>query len=535
MNRARSRRDSLSFAALAEMPKLLTLMDRNPHSPTYGCFDRNYWHYRIIDFPSGMAQEFVWPLALAYATDCPGNPYYRQPVLTQWVLAGIRYASRASHADGSCDDYFPFEKAAGAAAFSLLACAESYDLLGFEDQPVLNFMGRRADWLAGHDESGRLSNHQALITLCLYRMGELLNTDRWREAARGRLERLLDWQSPDGWFAEYEGCDPGYQSLTISILARIHERWPSEELRASLVSAITLAGQFLHPDGSYGGEYGSRSTYNFFPHGFELAGRWLPEALEVNDGFLAGLERGLGPCFSDDHVIGHHVWNYLLAWRDFVEHRQGPKPREEGRFWSETAGLLVDRRENTELYVGLNKGGVFKYFRQGELVVSDTQVSLQVRRGGKLRTAVAHLVGDYEIRVAADRISVAGAMGWAKQVAMTSPRLLLLRCVMLSFGRFFPNLVRRLLQAMLITDKRDAPFRFERTFTWKDGGWEVDDRVTGDALDSIEAAGIGCDQTSIYVATSRTFQRGQLRPALDLTGSLGRLVENNSLRLSRRL
>jgi len=33
-------------------------------------------------------------------------------------------------------------------------------------------------------------------------------------------------------------------------------------------------------------------------------------------------------------------------------------------------------------------------------------------------------------------------------------------------------------------------------------------------------AGIGCDQTSIYVVMSRTFQRGQLQPWLDLTQSV---------------
>ena len=49
--------------ALAQIPKILTLLDRNPHSPTYGCFDRNFWHYKIIYFPSGMSQEFVYPLA----------------------------------------------------------------------------------------------------------------------------------------------------------------------------------------------------------------------------------------------------------------------------------------------------------------------------------------------------------------------------------------------------------------------------------------------------------------------------------------
>ena len=42
-------------AALAQIPKILTLQDRNPHNPHYGCFDRNYWQYKIIDFPSGMS------------------------------------------------------------------------------------------------------------------------------------------------------------------------------------------------------------------------------------------------------------------------------------------------------------------------------------------------------------------------------------------------------------------------------------------------------------------------------------------------
>ena len=59
-----SSRDLFAREALAQIPKILTLQDRNAHSLTYGCFDRNFWHYKIIDFPAGMAAEFVWPLAL---------------------------------------------------------------------------------------------------------------------------------------------------------------------------------------------------------------------------------------------------------------------------------------------------------------------------------------------------------------------------------------------------------------------------------------------------------------------------------------
>jgi len=118
-------RDLMARAALAHVPHLLTLLDRNRHSPTYGCFDRGFWHYRIVDFPSGMAQEFVFPLALAWETNLEGNRWFHHPDLREWAGAGVRYAAASGHRDGSADDYYPFERAAGATAFSLLAGLEA--------------------------------------------------------------------------------------------------------------------------------------------------------------------------------------------------------------------------------------------------------------------------------------------------------------------------------------------------------------------------------------------------------------------------
>ncbi|MBW2284405.1 MAG: hypothetical protein JRF65_07370, partial [Deltaproteobacteria bacterium] len=159
-------RDIFAVEALNHIPKILTLQDRNPHSPNYGCFDRNFWHLRITDFPSGMSQEFVYPLALAFHTDTSDNPFYQKHVLIDWVEAGIAFAAASSHKDGSCDDYYPYERAMGAAAFSLLACVESYRLLELSNQGLLDFFRKRAHWLAHHQESGRLSNHQALVVIC---------------------------------------------------------------------------------------------------------------------------------------------------------------------------------------------------------------------------------------------------------------------------------------------------------------------------------------------------------------------------------
>lgn len=537
-------KDLFAREALAQIPKILTLLDRNPHSPTYGCFDRNFWHYKIIDFPSGMAQEFVYPLALIYDTNIPDNPYYRQPVIKDWVEAGIFYAARSAHQDGSCDDYFPFERASGAAAFSLLACIESYIHLDIENnlknknidnKTILYFFTKRADWLAHHHESGQLTNHQALIVLCLSRLSQLLQTSRWDKAKVQRLERVLSWQNDEGWFIEYEGCDPGYHTLTISCLARIYQLNSDIRIKEALIKAVKLAGEFVHPDGSYGGEYTSRNTYNFFPHGFELIGRWMPEALQINQRFLQGLKNGLSPCYADDHIIGHHTWNYLLAWRDFVEERPFLNPNQNHSIWLKNAKILIDRRENTQLYLALNKGGVFKLFRNNKLVASDTQISLQVQHQGKIKNAVGHLVAPYKVNISENEITISGELGWAKQKQMTPLNLLILRIVMLTVGRFFPNLIRKLLQRILITGKNDAPFRFMRRLRWENGKWHITDKLEAQTWDNVIAAGIGCDQTSIYVVMSRTFQTSQLQPWLDLTPQIKKLAPSQALKIEREL
>jgi len=530
-----SPKDLLAREALAQIPKILTLQDRNRHSPTYGCFDRNYWHYRIIDFPSGMAQEFVLPLALAYVSEIPDNPFFQKPALREWVFAGIRYAARAAHADGSCDDYFPYERAGGAAAFSLLACMESYRLLELDDNDCLEFFAKRADWLAGHQESGRLSNHQALIALCLELAGEVVDTTRWTDKASERVDQVLSWQTDEGWFWEYEGCDPGYLTLTISVLAWLHDFKPDAlyagKLAEALKKAIDFAANFVHPDGSFGGEYASRNTYNFFPAGFEVVGRWYPPALGVNDRFLRGVNNGLAPCYSDDHIVGHHTWNYLLAWRDFAEDRPPLEPGKSGRSWFPNARLLIDRRGDKTLYAALNKGGVFKLFQGEKLVASDTQFSVLTAGG---RNAVGHLVSPYGIVLENDEVTIAGNLGWAKQKRMTTFNLLVLRVMMLTGGRMFPNLIRRILQKLLITGKDSAPYAFKRRFFWQSDELTVEDELSAQDWGNVKMVAIGCDQTSVYVVMSRTFQHGQMLGWIDLTERMKALIPQQKLCLSRR-
>jgi hypothetical protein len=526
-------RDALAAAALAEIPKLLTLLDRTPTSATYGCFDRAYWHYRMSDFPSGMSQEFVLPLALAWALPIPGNPFHRAPAMRDWVEAGIRFAASSAHRDGSCDDYYPFERAAGAAAFSLYACLEAIRLTDLAcDRAILDFLRRRAGWLADHRESGRLSNHEALIIACLARMEER-ESGHWEDRLRARIARLLSWQGGDGWFDEYGGADPGYLSLTIGLLAEVDRRRPDLGLREALSRALAFFAAVLHPDGSNGGEYASRGTLSFFPHGFEIAAGWHADAAAINDRALRPLIEGRQPCFADDHIVGHHLWSWLIAWAEWRDERPGPIALTSVTRRFDEARLLVDVHGDTRLHLGWSRGGAFKLFEGETLLLSDTGPALVTHDG---KSAVTHLEGPAEAMIDENRILIEGRMAWTRATLLTPLKSVVLRLAMLTAGRFFPNLVRGLLQRILVTGRRDAPFAFRRELFWHDGGWTITDTVTPQRdWGKVRAIGIGDSQVSTTTVMARVWQTAQLAPWIDLSERVTGLRGNAPLIVTRRL
>ena len=128
-----------------DISNILTLLDRNKLSTTYGCFDRNYWHYKIKDFPSGMSQEFVLVLALAYKLSHPDNRFYKNEMLLDYAKSGIEYAKQSSNKDGSANDYYPYERALGASCFSLYAFTESCLLLGINPNAYISFFIKRTN------------------------------------------------------------------------------------------------------------------------------------------------------------------------------------------------------------------------------------------------------------------------------------------------------------------------------------------------------------------------------------------------------
>lgn len=529
-----SQKDLYASQAITQLPRILGLIDRNPLSPTYGCFDKNYWHYRTIDFPSAMYQECVLPLALVYGYKFPGGEnYYRNERIRELLVAGIRYADKSSHGDGSSDDYYPFERALGASCFSLYAFTESCILLDIKDKELFDFFKRRGGWLLKHNESGRLSNHQALCALCLYNIYILTGEKEFALGTKDRLKLVLEWQSDEGWFQEYEGADLGYQTFTIDFLAKYYAKSNDENVIEPLKRAINFTSYFMHPDGSYGGEYGSRNTFNFYPHGFEIMGTICPLGLQIADKFLYGIKNDKKAYIEDERIFFHNVSNYLQAYVDYHENRNGSlDDRSDFTKHFPKAGLYVRKADARYTVISLLKGGVIKSFSFGKHTYSDNGLVARLKNN---KLVVTHHIDKYDVNIGQNSVEVSGNFGVVKLKLPNPYTFIIFRIALLTVGRFSSNLVRALLQSMLITGKKSIPIRFKRTFLFEDQ-IKITDEITylSDNEDfKIETLYVGIDHTSIYVVMSNTYQESMLREWIDYSDHLPELNKHRSTKIER--
>jgi len=264
------------------------MLDRNPLSPTYGCFDGSTGITgRRTSCGNERGNIFPWWLALAWHGH-PQNPFFKKSRLRELVEAGVRFAQdRAS--DGSFATTFPFEKARWRSGISALATPRL---------SVARTQGRIVSFSAcgrlvgSHQESGRLANHQALARWALQNVHALTGE---RDSRPARTLCDLPWSGKTrSWFQNNEGADP---------VIRLHHFVSSSNCGGKPVTrgdgaaarAARFAAHFMHPDGCMR-RIRSRNTYHFYPHGFVVAPGGSAEALQVANCLAQGLPAA--PVFS---------------------------------------------------------------------------------------------------------------------------------------------------------------------------------------------------------------------------------------------
>lgn len=372
----RSLADLFADPMLDQIPRLLTQVDRNPHSPTYGCCCRNHWHYRIEDIPNAQMQELVLTLTLVWKLDRPDNPYYRAELLLEWIEAILAYTLQIQRRSGCFDEVYRGQDSYAATAFVTFCISETVlqlggTLTGSLRKEVLVMLYHAALWL-GRTTEGLAANQVAGAAAAFMNLVELDPERGYDEGFDDLLESLHAMQTDEGWFPEYGGADIGYASLTHSYLALIAHRTRDNRARAMADSSAEFLRHFLHRDGTTGGVYGSRNTAYLIPLGAVLDTKRLAGDAPILPWLVGHMEAGEHSVITDcldDRYLAYLSPFYMLA-AQFVGLRTPAPVRTavssgSSRYF-EAAGLWCVESPALKLVANLRKGGVF-HLDLGEL------------------------------------------------------------------------------------------------------------------------------------------------------------------------
>ena len=86
--------------ALAEIPRLLSCQDRNSFSPSYGSFNREFWHTRTKCFPDAIAQFGTLSLALVFAYKFPESVATKHGLFSKCPIYSLCFVDLTNNFSG---------------------------------------------------------------------------------------------------------------------------------------------------------------------------------------------------------------------------------------------------------------------------------------------------------------------------------------------------------------------------------------------------------------------------------------------------
>jgi hypothetical protein len=355
--------------------RLASLLNRNPASKTYGCFDRSFWLHRKTDFATSTAQLSTSTLAHFYKTPFEGNLFYQQPTTLHWICAAVRFTLELQHQDGSFDEWYPNERGwGGPTGYVCHTLLEVLDLVGDEIPSVLlheteRSLRKAAAHLGRRDEGDVLANHYAISILALKGIAKRLNDEQIMQSSERWMVRFRRLISEEGWSLEYDGCDLGYNLGTLNFFADLHKIHPSQDLIDYARKAFLFLSHFAYPDGSWAGSLGSRHTNHSYFFALEYWAHYVPEAHALLHHQRQAIADGidLAPSDQEDHYLHYRLADSVKALTHFysrpLSSQQLPYEKKEFRDVDfPHAGFRIEKRGSAILWVALRRGGAYRLY-----------------------------------------------------------------------------------------------------------------------------------------------------------------------------
>jgi hypothetical protein len=468
------------------IPRLLSLFDTNPFSVTFGIGDRYRWAWKLIDFGNGTFQSAANGLARLLVNGLLPEGLSEVSIHRR-IEALFRGAEKLHDRNGSLAEAFPYESSFCVTALVAYDLLTTVWLMGrhisrekhnqFIDivRPMIRFL-QRCD-----EKHAFISNHLATAAAALYRWSIVTGEEEKRGAEL--LNRILKEQSTEGWFKEYEGADPGYQSLCLCYLADLHLLRPDLNILEPIRRSIRFLWHFAHPDGSFGGNYGSRNTRFYFPAGLEALASEIPEAACLATFMRSSIERNATVTLSamDDTNLTPMFNAYCWA-AALLDHN--PKDIISSSFeipsvsknvfrkhYSE-AGLLIDKGREHYTVISLHKGGVCYHFHLNDDGNRIDYGSLAKSANGKLYSTQAYNKAN-KIHFEGDTVEVTTSYTEVHAAIPTTIQFIIIRLLNITLMRIesICNIVKKILVRFLITGKKMSSLKNKRTIRL---GYDID-------------------------------------------------------------
>ena len=460
----------------SNLPRILSLIDCDKTSKSYGIGDRYYWAWGLIDFGNATFQGCAHGFARLWKSDLwPYNT--SEKVFLRRIDSLFKGTKFLTRKDGSLEEAFPLEGSfcvTASVAFDLLCSIDLLsDLLSNEKRneyiaiirPLINFL------IKNDETHAIISNHLATALAALIRWVHIVGKDtKANERALQLLARILKHQSDEGWFKEYEGADPGYQSLCLSYLADVHLLRKDLNLLNPIAKSIRYLQYFVHPDGSFGGHYGSRCTRFYYPSGLLALAQEVPEAALISTFMAESISKNQVvqlSCIDEPNLIpmfNSYAWAASLKNSDVddlnLEYLESlPCQRKEPfRNNFQDSGIIIDRGTDHYSIINYKKGGVTHHFIGNSLVQEDSGVVIQSRNGN---LGSNHFYDPSQrVSLEDDCLVIRNQIAEMPKRLTTLSKFLILRILCISVFRFsnFRELVKILLVKYLITKPKLWPF-----------------------------------------------------------------------------
>jgi len=428
-------------------PRILTQICRDKNSENYGCADRNWWHYKMRDFPSIILQQS----GLSVFELLKFNTLYQNTNLEPLAKASFNFWNKRAKKFRAFEEYYPWEEGYPPLAFSTLAAAISIknDFINYKD--ISSGIKIAAKQLIERFEA-KAANQQVagLAALCTIRH---INPKLVPEKEYKFLKKkTLNLQDEEGWFQEYDGPDLGYLSVTIDCLWDAYDATLDHDFVVSGEKAIFFIDKMINNlnSGSIG-LHNSRNTDYIVPYGIS---RFLgSEKTEVRNAALRIMVKIFQGASNHDHFlsaiddryINHYIGLSLFRSVNFLKtiniHSCNLVLNEYKDFSFHNCGIywITNKENNCRVLISGRKGGnvsIYAHDKKG----SDFGWIVSMP---KLQLISNWWSNDWEINIKNNVFSIHGNLFPHKELQSSPLKHLILRLSSLLLGHRLINFLKR--------------------------------------------------------------------------------------------